>query len=139
MFKNKHVVTALIIAPILAITSYLITDYYLSEQPQKARAGGQYQLVQLPNCRYQSGRCGLTNGDFRIVITAVVGSSDQAGTPMDMFRVSDDSRFWQIILAVDQPSEKYLRIVLAAQQAIYYAETQMVFASYQTSFNKDFR
>ncbi|MGY0646152.1 MAG: hypothetical protein ACW7DN_16410, partial [Paraglaciecola chathamensis] len=62
MFKNKHIITALIVTPLLAIAGYFATDYIVSERPQQAQQGGQYQLAALPNCRYASGKCGLKNG-----------------------------------------------------------------------------
>jgi hypothetical protein len=69
MFKNKHVITALIVTPILAVLGYFSMDYIVSERPHQAVAGGNYQLVQLPNCRYASGKCELKNGNFKVVVT----------------------------------------------------------------------
>jgi hypothetical protein len=163
MFKNKHVITALIVTPILAIVGYFATDYYVSEQPQKALPGGQYELVQLPNCRYESGQCGLKNGNFKIIVTgnendqgllvlkiesefpidnariSIVESLDEEDSPVDMFMISDDSTVWQIALETEEAEKKHLRLVVAANDAFYYAETGLVFLNYQTSFGKDFR
>lgn len=163
MFKNKHIITALIVTPILAVIGYFATDYFVSERPHQARAGGQYQLVQLPNCRYASGQCGLKNGNFKVVLT---GRSDVSGSltlelnsafaledayvsvvpdpkeiigPTAMLKQDNDAKIWRINLQVTQPIEQYLRLVVRAEGAAYYAETQMPFLSYETSFKKDFR
>ncbi len=163
MFKNKHVVTAMIVTPILAIIGYFATDYIVSEQPQKAQADGQYQLAQLPNCRYESGKCELKNGNFSVVITgdaaddgvlslkldsafslddvriSVVKDPADIVGPSSMTSVSNEGKAWEIDLQVTQPQQQYLRLVMAVDGAVYYAETQMPFLNYQTSFNKDFR
>ena len=63
-FTNKHVITAFIVAPILAVLSYYAVDLLLKEQPHVAVAGSSYPLVAQSNCRYTSGRCDLKNADF---------------------------------------------------------------------------
>ena len=69
MLQNKHVMMSLIIAPILALVSYFAVDYFVAERPSKAQAGQSYPLVAAPNCRYESGKCGLKNGEFEVTIT----------------------------------------------------------------------
>lgn len=66
MFTNKHVVIALIVAPILAVIAYFATDSLVGEKPQQAEAGKSYPLATLPNCRYPSGHCTLKNAEFEI-------------------------------------------------------------------------
>ena len=66
MFKNKHIIAALIVTPILTIIAYFAMDYMVSEKPHKAQAGASYELVEKPNCRYPSGICGLKNADFEV-------------------------------------------------------------------------
>ncbi len=162
MFKNKHVITALIVTPILAVIGYFATDYFVSERPHQAKQGGQYQLVQLPNCRYASGQCDLKNGNFKVVVTGreddgrlllnlesvfvvdevyvsvVKDPSDTVG-PTRMQPVDDLGKRWQVRLPVVAPEQQYLRLVVAAKGAMYYAETTMPFLNYETSFKKDFR
>jgi len=70
MYKNKHVVIAMIVAPILAVISYFAVDLLVSEKPQAAQAGASYKLLEKPNCRYRSGVCDLKNGDFEVRLTA---------------------------------------------------------------------
>ena len=163
MFKNKHIITALIVTPILAVLAYFATDYMVSEQPHVAKDGGRYELVQLPNCRYASGRCELKNGNFKVVVTgradesgflslnlasefplteayvSVVREADAVSGPMKMAMITNDDKTWQVNLQVIKPIEQILRVVVASGGAIYYAETGMPFLNYETSFKKDFR
>jgi hypothetical protein len=163
MFKNKHIITALIVTPLLAIAAYFATDYIVSERPRQAQAGGQYPLAALPNCRYASGQCGLQNGNFKVVVQ---GKTDDSGTlllqlqseftldevfvsvvrdpsetvgPVAMQAEAAGGKLWQLSLPVIDPQQQYLRVVVTAGGAAYYAETTMPFLDYQTSYNKDFR
>lgn len=70
MLTNKHFIVALIVAPILAIIAYFATDYAVSERPHSAVEGSSYPLVAKSNCRYQSGRCTLKNGDIELTLSA---------------------------------------------------------------------
>lgn len=163
MFKNKHIISALIVTPILAVIAYFSTDYLVSERPHQAKPGGRYQLIQLPNCRYASGKCELKNGNFHVVVTgnsdvggslllniesifalseahvSVVRTQDETGGPIAMRAMSDDGTQWQAQLEVIKPLENFLRVVVASEGAVYYAETPMPFLNYETSFKKDFR
>ena len=64
MFKNKHFIVALLIAPILAIIAYFGVDIAVSEKPHAAKKGQSYKLVSKSNCRYTSGLCDMENGEF---------------------------------------------------------------------------
>lgn len=66
MFKNKHFIVALLIAPILSIIAYFGTDMAVSEKPHAAKEGQSYKLVSKSNCRYTSGLCDMENGDFKV-------------------------------------------------------------------------
>jgi hypothetical protein len=61
-FKNKHVITSMIVAPILAIISYFTVDYYVAEVPHKAKQGQSYKMLVKPNCRWASGACVIDCG-----------------------------------------------------------------------------
>ena len=37
--KNKHVVTATLVAPLLALMAYFAIDFFVGEPPQAAREG----------------------------------------------------------------------------------------------------
>ena len=162
MFKNKHIIIALIVTPILAVIAYFAVDFFVSERPQQAEPGGQYQLVQLPNCRYASGQCGLKNGNFKLIVTGVADSGslvlkvesvfslneayvsvvkDPVETvgPKAMLPVTADGKEWRVNLVVIDPDEQYLRLAVTVEDAVYYAETAMPFLHYEASFKKDFR
>ena len=51
-FKNKHVVVALIVAPILAILSWYATGFIVDEKEHAMKDGAIYTLVVRPNCRW---------------------------------------------------------------------------------------
>ncbi|MGB3622346.1 hypothetical protein FT643_07425 [Ketobacter sp. MCCC 1A13808] len=163
MFKNKHVVVAMIVSPILAIIAYFAVDMMVGEKPKQAQAGQSYSLAALPNCRYPSGHCTLKNGSFEVDIkseevgvnvltlhltskhvlqgakAALVTSPDQAGEPADM-TAEDESGFkWRIELEGEQTDDAMIRLVVAAESALYFGETGLAFVQYQTSFGKDFR
>ena len=69
-YKNKHVILAMFVAPLLSIIAYFAVDYVVSEKPHSAEDGNSYRLVGDSNCRYKSGRCTLRNGDVEIVLQA---------------------------------------------------------------------
>lgn len=48
MFKNKHLIIALLIAPILSLIAYFGTDLALSEKPHAAKEGESYKLPASP-------------------------------------------------------------------------------------------
>lgn len=163
MVKNKHIITALIVTPILAVIAYFAVDFFLSERPQQAESGGQYQLVQLPNCRYASGQCGLKNGNFKLIVTGIADSgslllkvksvfsldeayvsvvrepAETVGPTKAMLPVTADGKEWRVNLMVIDPDQQYLRLAVTVEDAVYYAETAMPFLNYETSFKKDFR
>ena len=70
IFKNKHLILAMFVAPVLAIIAYFAVDYVVSEKPQAAVEGAAYKLAARSNCRYQSGACTLKNGDIEVHLYA---------------------------------------------------------------------
>lgn len=163
MFKNKHVIVAMIVAPILAVIAYFAVDLVVSEKPKQAQAGQSYSLAALPNCRYPSGHCTLKNGTFEIdlkaqevgvnVLTleltskhvlqgakaALVSDPKQAGEPIDMQAGDSEGLNWSIELEGEQTDSAMIRLVVAAEGALYFGETGLEFTHYETSFGKDFR
>ena len=71
VFTNKHVVVALLVAPVLAIGAWYAVGLIGAETPQRAVPGQSYPLVAKSNCRYASGQCSLENGDIEFHITPV--------------------------------------------------------------------
>ncbi|MEE2733701.1 hypothetical protein [Ketobacter sp.] len=163
MFRNKHIIVALIVAPILAVIGYLATDALVGEKPHKAEAGQSYSLVALPNCRYPSGHCTLKNAEFQVDVSvdqagvnrmtlsltakhplqgakaALVENAQQPGDPVDLTATDNSAQHWTVDLSGDHTELSTLRLVVAAADAIYFGETGLTFIDYQTSFGKDFR
>jgi len=160
ILKNKHVVVAMIVAPILAIIAYFAVDHVVSEKPQTALQGGTYKLAAKSNCRYQSGVCTLKNADVEVKIRArrigaqeveltmqsvlpvqnaiisFVGE-DIPSTPERMNAVNTDMDEWQATLYLNDPEKTILRLALNISDATYYAETTAVFIDFETPFSRE--
>ncbi|GAA5315672.1 MAG: hypothetical protein AseanaTS_08770 [Candidatus Pelagadaptatus aseana] len=163
MFKNKHVVAALIITPILAVLGYFLVDSIVAEKPHVAKKGGSYALIEKPNCRYTSGACGLKNNDFELLLTtdwlddnrlklhlksvvplegakvALVDSESDEGLPSDMTQTDMDGMAWNIDLDRPDRAKSRLRVAVSADGVLYYGDAAMTFTLYETSFKEDFR
>ncbi|VUD66683.1 hypothetical protein TDB9533_03660 [Thalassocella blandensis] len=66
LLKNKHMILAMFIAPVLAIVAYFATDHVVSTPPKPVQSGQSYPLAAKSNCRYESGLCTMKNGDIEI-------------------------------------------------------------------------
>lgn len=163
MLKNKHTIIALIVAPILALIAYFAVDFAVKETPHAAKAGASYALVSLPNCRYPSGQCTLKNAEFKLDLSveevgvnvftlnvksqyplqgakvASVESASETGSPLEMHTVDQSQQHWNAKLAGNISPNSLIQLVVAANDAYYYGETELLFSQYETSFGKDFR
>ncbi|MGH1472538.1 MAG: hypothetical protein ACRBCS_15240 [Cellvibrionaceae bacterium] len=166
ILSNKHVVAALIIAPLLAIGSYFAVDALVSEAPKNAQAGNNYQLVEKPNCRYSSGQCELKNGNFELTLTGTqkdnqkdnqktivtvnsihpldgikiaYGHENSSLTPSNMTMINSNQMEWTIELPPKTEDNKRLFIVASAKDSLYFGDASIAFIDYKTSFSKDFR
>lgn len=156
-FKNKHIVTAMLVAPILAVLGYVLADRSVAEKPDAAKPGQSYPLVARSNCRYQSGHCTLVNGDIKIRLTAnrldasnveliveselpigqalVATSSDQHdGAAQNM---SPQQSVWSLRMGLTEPDKTRLRMAFTIEGAVYFVETSAVFIDYRTGFSKE--
>ena len=162
-FKNKHVITAMIVAPILAVLAYVAVDLVVQEKPHVALSGQAYPLIAKSNCRFSSGKCNLENATFKSQLSvqnqqgekavleliashslqsATIGFVDSNGVefaPTTMQATDNTGSVWQFELPVGVSSDALARLVLQANDVFYYAQTSMQFSTYQTSFDKDFR
>ncbi len=68
MFTNKHVVIALVVAPILSVLSWYAVGSLTGEQAAPAQTGRDYPLVAKSSCRWASGQCELENADFELTL-----------------------------------------------------------------------
>ena len=150
MFKNKHVVVAMLVAPVLSILAWFAVDYFVSERPHAAKTGGTYQLIAKSNCRYDSGQCDLANGDFELTLrpteigesmitldlesrfalqqaTAGLVNDGMEADPSGMVSSGAGATRWSTLLARPTSDKSTLRVAVVAQGATYYAEVPIVF------------
>ena len=77
MLRNRHVIIALLVTPVLAVLAWIGVGQLAGEKPAPAEPGRAYPLVEQPNCRYASGACDLRNADLELRITLGEGSEPQ--------------------------------------------------------------
>jgi len=160
ILKNKHMVLAMFVAPVLALIAYFATDYVVSEKPHAAQQGGNYKLAAKSNCRYQSGQCTLHNGDVEVNVRAerITGSlielSLHANMPLQNVLVSpvvaneetdpvlmqpavSEENTWRAKFDIVDVEKSSLRFVLELSGLLFYGETPAVFIDYDTTFSRD--
>lgn len=156
VLKNKHLILAMVIAPVLAIIAYFGTDYVVSEKPKPAAAGSSYKLAAQSNCRYQSGACTLKNGDVVLRIVADHDGRDvslqlSSELPLDKVLIAfaepgaesspslleKTENNWQAKLRAPMSAEALMRVAVNIGNTHYYAETPAVFIDYSTGFSRD--
>ncbi len=161
--KNKHVVVALIVTPILAVLGYFAVDAMVAETPHAAKVGQQYELISKPNCRYSSGICGLKNGEFELTLTAkwldqrrmlltlesvhpldgamvaAVENPADDRKPVEMYPENRDRQHWTLELVNPNLDQGRLRLAVSSNKTLYYGDAAMKFAQYETAFGSDFR
>ncbi|CAC9955584.1 hypothetical protein [uncultured Gammaproteobacteria bacterium] len=149
-FKNKHIITSLIVAPILALISYFAVDYYVAEVPHKAKQGQAYKMLVKSNCRWESGMCDLINGDLKINITsdtqtyglnrlfinasnglkgikfAVVEKKNKTSEPHSMMVLDALYTSWQSP-QMDIAESDYLQFVISVNESVFYVEIPAIF------------
>ncbi len=152
LLTNKHVVVALLVAPILSVLAWFAVGNLIGEQPHAALPGQVYSLLEKSNCRYESGACDLVNGDINLqlkvlnsaaspllelqsnvslqaVAIAVVpeGAGDEI-PPQTMRSVSGDNTLWQLPLAAPLAEGERLRLVAVTPDNRFTAETSTRFS-----------
>jgi len=153
ILTNKHFVVAMLVTPILAVLAYFLTDYLVSERPHAAEQGASYKLVAKPNCRYPSGKCELSNGEFLITLKpeqpengriplnldanfslkgvkiAVSQSLEDLSVPSEMQARDETNKRWQVIIEQPSSEDTHLRLVILVRGSLYFAEVTTVFFS----------
>lgn len=151
MWKNKHVVIAMIVAPILAVLAWFAVGAMVGEQAQVAEPGAAYPLVARSNCRWESGECELTNNDLEMTILPL-----ELGAQYTRLSLDSDLPLTQATFALllgenevtanaehdaspDAPAqmtvtipafadpEAMLRVAVTVQESIYFAEVPVLF------------
>ena len=149
--KNRHLVTASIVAPVLALIAYFGVNALVGESPHAAEEGQSYQLVEMPSCRYNSGRCGLKNSDFELnlstesldggrmllmlesefpldgVKAALVEDEADEKQPVDMRPMGADGLSWSLEIARPDPERNRLHLVASANGSLYFGDAAMKF------------
>lgn len=150
MFKSKHVVIAMLVAPVLSVMAWFAVDYFLSERPHAAKEGAAYSLIAKSNCRYDSGQCDIENSDFKINIRPMSITSDsvqlqltsafplQSATlgvvnngipspPTEMNPTTDESLLWTTRIERPVADSTMIRVAVTADGSTWYAEIPTVF------------
>lgn len=160
ILKNKHLITAALVAPVLALLAYFGIDALVGEKPHAAEEGRSYQLVEKPNCRYGSGNCGLKNGDFELklvteslnqdqlllilksafplegVKVAMVENEIDEKPPEDMQPMSDDGLVWSLEIMRPDPERDRLRLVASSRGSLYFGDAATKFTLIES--NRDY-
>ena len=149
MFTNKHVIIAMIVAPILAVLAWIAVGQLAGEKPHVARPGQSYPLVEKSNCRYESGACDLQNEDFQLRLTfddgnggselvlsashsldgvvLDVSAPDSEGQPSAM-RASDGRGLeWRLAVNERPAANDRIRLVASANESTYFGDVSTAF------------
>lgn len=151
MWTNKHVIIAMLVAPVLAIIAWFGVDYLVAEQARPAEPGAMYPLVARSNCRYDSGQCDLANNDLKLSIRPVKLESDRTTLSLEsdfvlehvMFalvvgadevvgiaaatQTPEGDTLWVIDIPAHADPEAVFRVAVTVQRTIYFAEVPAVF------------
>ena len=151
MWKNKHVILALLIAPVLAIIGWFSVDYFVAERPHAAKPGGSYPLVAKPSCRRLSDGCELVNEDFRLTLAVaqfdaagadieltsefaldqaavgVVNEGGDDGIPTALRGTDADGQLWRGRVTGTVDAQSKLRVAVTADDSTFYAEVPVTF------------
>ena len=151
IFKNKHMLLATLMAPVLGLVAYFGMGALVGEKPHVAESGQSYLLIEKPNCRYASGVCGLKNVDFELTLTyewlengdlslmlksenpldgvllALVENEADENQPVDMQSMGIDGMNWSLTLARPDPERHRLALVASTNQTLYYGDVALAF------------
>ena len=151
MFKNKHTVIALLVAPMLAIIAWFAVDYFVAERPQAASPGTSYPLVAKPNCRRLSDGCELSNADLTLTLVvteanatgasveltsafplgeAMVGlanGGEDEGPPTALESLDAEGLSWTGSVSGRIDADTGMRVLVRANEATFYAEVPVTF------------
>lgn len=151
MWKNKHVIVAMIVAPILAILAWFAVGQIAGENAHVAKPGSAYPLVARSNCRWESGECELHNNDLEMTILPLELGAQYTRLSLDSELPLAQATFALFLdgkevvasaqhdAAPDAPAqmtvtipafadpEAVLRVAVKVQESLYFAEVPVVF------------
>ena len=147
VFTNKHVIIAMLVAPVLAVLAWFAAGMLAGERPAPAEVGQAYPLLEKSNCRYPSGACDLENEDIRLslspgpsgaelvlrsshpldgVVLGIAGSGEDV--PPAVMRSSDGQGLeWRLMVAAMPGVEKRIHLVAMAGGSSYFADASTAF------------
>ncbi|MEM7277507.1 MAG: hypothetical protein AAF385_05215 [Pseudomonadota bacterium] len=155
MWRNRHVVTALLVAPILALIAYFAVDAMITPNAEALVQGKSYPLKEHSNCRRAGGLCTLSNNELRVQLVAkreggllqlkvaldqladqaVLALLDDSGQELGPHvlareRTIDDEEGSRFTKAVDLDTGlSGLRLVVVVRGANFYASTSGAFVN----------
>lgn len=149
VLTNRHVVVALLVAPVLAVLAWFAAGELFGEKPHRAVAGQAYPLVARSNCRYDSGVCDLHNEDMRLTLgyqqnsdgsallltsqrtlsfaMAAVAAQKETAAPVPMVPLDNSGKRWSLELVAVPPRERRLLIVVEAAGSRWYGDASSAF------------
>lgn len=145
MWKNKHVIIALLVAPVLSILAWYAVGNLFGEKPEAAEEGKSYKLVARSNCRYASGSCDLHNADLQLTIepemlaasslalsmtsshplqSAILGLVDdgEEHPPTTLTATGGEGTEWQGLLPRPRNADAIIRVAVSAQGSTWFVE-----------------
>jgi hypothetical protein len=151
MWKNKHVIIALIVAPILSVLAWFAVGQIVGEKAMVAEPGAAYPLVARSNCRWASGECELHNNDLEMTILPLELGAQYTRLSLDSEVALAQATFALLVngqevvasaqhdtspdapaqMSVTIPAfadpEAMLRVAVTVQESLYFAEVPVVF------------
>jgi hypothetical protein len=151
MWKNKHVVIAMIVAPILAVLAWFAVGSLVGEKARVAEPGAAYPLVARSNCRWESGECELVNNDLKMTILplelgaqytrlsldsefpltqatfALLTGGNEVAAKAEHDASPDAVAQMTVTIPAFADPEAMLRVAVTVQESLYFAEVPVVF------------
>jgi hypothetical protein len=151
MWKNKHVITALIVAPILSVLAWFAVGQIVGEKAMVAEPGAAYPLVARSNCRWASGECELHNNELEMTILPLELGAQYTRLSLDSEIALAQATFALLVngtevvataerdTSPDAPAqmtvtipgfadpEAMLRVAVMVEESLYFAEVPVVF------------
>jgi len=151
MWKNKHLIIAMLVAPCLAIIAWYAVDFFVAEKPHVAQPGTAYPLVARSNCRWESGECDLVNNDLEMTIVplelgdsrttlaldsefpltqatfALLTGGNEVRASAEHDASPDAPAQMTVTIPAFADPEAMLRVAVTVQESIYFAEVPVVF------------
>ena len=151
MWKNKHVIIAMIVAPILSVLAWFAVGQIAGEKAKVAEPGAAYPLVARSNCRWASGECELVNNELEMTILPVELGAQYTRLSLDSEIALAQATFALLLngtevvataerdTSPDAPAqmtvtipefadpEAMLRVAVMVDESLYFAEVPVVF------------